>query len=264
MTIKNENEIDPLQRLALQDFSYSRINTYQECAAKYFYQYVLKEEADYGNPALLGNIIHKALEITLEDGEKINLHELLENYKTAFIDFDPQNNIPTNMIDDGEEMLRQFFDDHQEEVELYAKELPFTFVLGPARFNGFIDLVSISPTRVFIRDYKSGRQEISLKSTSTNLQLGIYSLYMKSLFPEKQVYAEVYYLRSAKAKGHLFTDDDLSQVELRLQDLVSEILTSENFKTTSNERACRWCSYGMEGICPTGQSRLRRQRLLID
>lgn len=264
MMIKREEDLDPLGQLALQDFSYSRLNTFQECEARYFYSYVLREPMDFGNPALLGNIIHKALEITLEDGEKINLRELLQNYQDAFGDYDPDGNIPENMINDGEEMLRQYTEDHPREVEVYAKELPFSFVLGPARFNGFIDLVSVYPTRVHIRDYKSGRQEVALRTIHTNLQLGIYSLAMRNMFPDKEIYAEVYYLRTGKAKGHLFTDDDLSQIEAELHQKVTDVVTKETFKTTPNERACRWCSYGMTGVCPTGQQRLRRQRLLID
>lgn len=263
--IKNENDLDPLHRLALQDFSYSRLNTYSECELRYFYSYILKEPQDFGNPALLGNIIHKALEVTLEDGEKIDLKELLGNYQASIEDYDPENNIPDHMIEDGEEMLARFVDDFAPDgVSLYAKELPFTFVLGPARFNGFIDLVSVSPTRVHIIDYKSGKQEVAYKNIQTNLQMGIYSLFMKSLFPEKEIYAELYYLRSGKAKGHLFTEDDLSQIESVLLDKVNEIVAKENFTATQNERACRWCSYGKSGVCPTGESRLRRQHLLID
>jgi len=262
--IKREQDIDPLHRLVLQDFSYSRINTFSECEARYFYSYVLKEPADFGNPALLGNIIHKALEISLEDGEKINLRELLDNYSAAVGDYDPEKNIPDHMIADGELMLTQFVDMFPDKINLHSKELQFSFVLGPARFNGFIDFVAEDENRITIRDYKSGKQEVAYKNIQSNLQLGIYALAVKNLFPGKEIYAELYYLRTGKAKGHLFTEDDLSQVESILLDKVNEIVAKENFTTTSNERACRWCSYAKDGICPTGQLRLRRQNLLSD
>jgi RecB family exonuclease len=262
--IKLESEVEPLHRLALQDFSYSRINTFEECEARYFYSYVLKEPQDFGAPAKLGNIIHKALEVTLEDGQKIDLKELLDNYNAAINDYDPDGNIPDLMIADGEEMLQQYVDNFSEEISLYAKELPFSFILGPARFNGFIDLVSVSPTRVVIRDYKSGKQEVAYKNIHSNLQLGIYSLFLRSLFPDKEIYAELYYLRTGKAKGHLFTDDDLEQVESILLDKVNEIVEKENFSPTPNERACRWCSYAKNDVCQTGAIRLRRAGLLLD
>lgn len=262
--IKLEQDVEPLHRLALQDMSYTRLSTFDDCQARYFYSYIIKEPQDFGNPALLGNIIHTALEVTLEDGQHIDLKELLSNYQAAVLDYDPDGNIPDYLIEDGETMLRQFTDDSPEKVNAYAKELPFSFILGPARFNGFIDLVSVYPTRVVIRDYKSGKQEVAYKNIQTNLQLGIYSLYMKALFPDKEIYSELYYLRTGKAKGHLFTDDDLEQVETVLLDKVNEIVGTENFKATPNERACRWCSYAKSGVCPTGEMRLRRQNLLID
>ena len=32
-------------------------------------------------------------------------------------------------------------------------------------------------------------------------------------FPEKEIYAELYYLRSGKRKGHLFTQEDIDEVK---------------------------------------------------
>jgi ATP-dependent helicase/DNAse subunit B len=257
--IELESEIDPLRKLALQDFSYSRLNTYEKCQLQYFYSYVLKEQQDFGPAAKLGNIIHTALEVTLEHGEKISLSELLQNYHLAVDDYDPEHLIPTNMIEDGELMLREYADDHPGEIDVYAKELPFSFVLGSARFNGFIDFVSVHDTYVRIRDYKSGKKEVTYKNIPTNLQLGIYALYLKRLFPEKEIEAELYYLRTGKARGHRFTDDDLQEVERKLLEITKTVLTKENFTATSNERECNWCTFAKNGVCPTGELRLRRR-----
>lgn len=258
-SIELESDLDPLRRLALQDFSYSRINVFNTCNLRYFYSYILKEKEDFGNAALLGNIIHQALEYTLEDGEPISLKELIGNYTDAVSELDPNQNIPDNMIDDGIQMLKEFVDDHPSKVEVYAKELPFSFILGPARFNGFIDFVSVHPTHVRIRDYKSGRKEVPYKDIPTNLQLGIYALYMKELFPDKDIHAELYYLRSGKARGHRFTDDDLAAVKDVLLETVSGILKTENFVATTNERNCYWCDFGKNGVCATGNLRLNRR-----
>ncbi len=256
MPIQTEDELHGLNQLALQDFSYSRINTYQQCELQYFYSYVLKEPQDFGHAAKLGNIIHQALEVTLEHGEKISLADLLENYQLAKQDYDPNSEISDTMIEEGAEMLRDFVVDNPEEVDVYAKEMPFSFVLGRARFNGFIDYVSVHDTYVRIRDYKSGRKEVPYKDVPTNLQLGIYALWLKRLFPDKEIHAELYYMRTGKARGHRFTDDDLQAVENRLIEIVETILDKENFVATTNERNCWWCSYGKNGVCPTGKLRL--------
>jgi len=51
--IKNIHDIDPIQRLSLTDFSYSRIDTYKQCPSKYFYTYIKKEPRLFGEAAVL-------------------------------------------------------------------------------------------------------------------------------------------------------------------------------------------------------------------
>lgn len=53
LKIKAIEDLDPLQRLALVDFSYSRIDTYQQCPSKYFYTYIKKEPKVFGEAAVL-------------------------------------------------------------------------------------------------------------------------------------------------------------------------------------------------------------------
>jgi hypothetical protein len=53
ISIKAIDEIDPIQRLSLTDFSYSRIDTYAQCPSKYFYTYIQKEPRTFGEAAVL-------------------------------------------------------------------------------------------------------------------------------------------------------------------------------------------------------------------
>lgn len=53
IAIKKIDELDPLQKLCLSDFSYSRIDTYKQCPSKYFYTYIKKEPKTFGEAAVL-------------------------------------------------------------------------------------------------------------------------------------------------------------------------------------------------------------------
>lgn len=53
ISIKKIEDLEPIQRLALVDFSYSRIDTYQQCPSKYFYTYIKKEPKVFGEAAVL-------------------------------------------------------------------------------------------------------------------------------------------------------------------------------------------------------------------
>jgi len=51
--IKSLFDLSDLERLALTDFSYSRIDTYKSCPSKYFYSYIQKEPRKPNDAALL-------------------------------------------------------------------------------------------------------------------------------------------------------------------------------------------------------------------
>lgn len=51
--IKKISELSDFERLSLSDFSYSRIDTYKLCPAKYFYSYIQKEPRQKNDAALL-------------------------------------------------------------------------------------------------------------------------------------------------------------------------------------------------------------------
>jgi hypothetical protein len=53
MNLQSIEDIDPLQRLTLTDFSYSRIDTYEMCPSKYFFSYIKKEPRQFNAPAIL-------------------------------------------------------------------------------------------------------------------------------------------------------------------------------------------------------------------
>lgn len=51
--IKSLSDLSDLERLALTDFSYSRIDTYKLCPSKYFYSYIQREPRKPNDAALL-------------------------------------------------------------------------------------------------------------------------------------------------------------------------------------------------------------------
>lgn len=53
IAIKKIEDLDPIQKLALTDYSYSRIDTYLQCPSKYFYSYIQKEPRLFGEAATL-------------------------------------------------------------------------------------------------------------------------------------------------------------------------------------------------------------------
>lgn len=259
--IRQLDDLTEFEKLALIDLSYSRLDTYLSCAAKYFYTYVTKEEREFGPAATLGNVIHSVLEDTVDGEGELDLLEMIQLMAVHREELDPDHLIGEELISAGSTILTEFVDRHgTEEFTVLGREMYFSFVLGSGLFRGFIDRVDDrGKAGINVCDYKTGKWEVANKAIPENLQLGIYALAVSQLYPDRPIFAELYYLRSGKRKGHLFTPSDLEVMEDRLLDVVNTIINDQNFKATEVASTCfRLCDFGKNGVCPTGKSRLRR------
>lgn len=254
--IKNYDDLSDLEKLGLIDFSYSRLDTYMSCPAKYFYSYIQKEPRQFGPAAALGNIVHAALENSLEANQPIDYRTLKQEYISNIPKWDPDQLIPRDLIDVGHVIIDEFYDQNVDaHFNIYEKELAFNFIIGSYSINGFIDRVDVVDNQVRITDYKTGKWEVAIKDVPTNLQLGIYALAASIIFPDKEIYAELYYLRSGKRKGHVFSDEDLINVKHRLVEIASKIVNDKSFLPTDQHRICSYCDHAKSGACGVGAFR---------
>lgn len=255
------DELSDLEKLSLIPMSYSRISTYDMCNAKYYFSYILKEPPLYGEAALLGNIVHAVLEEKLQPSvpvEEKDLDSFLVELESQKSKIDKEDIVGSDFMQLGRQILEEFIDRHKgEEWPIYSKEMPFELVIGSALIRGFIDRVDVYSDRVHITDYKTGKREVAQKNAHLDLQLGIYALVAEKLFPDKEIYAELYYLRTARQKGHLFTRDDLEAVESKLLDVINKIKDQRWFPYSDEPRICSFCDHAASGICGFGSRYFR-------
>lgn len=166
--IRTIESIDPLQRLCLTDFSYSRLDTYKMCPSKYFYTYIQKEPRSFNDAAVLGNIVHSVLEECISEDQPLSHVELHNEYEKQIESYDPTGIIPDNLLEVGSVILNEFYDKHSDDdFSIYEKELGFSFVIGNYLINGYIDRVDFyDDNTINIIDYKTRKMGSFTKRSS--------------------------------------------------------------------------------------------------
>lgn len=249
------DELSELEKLSLIEISPSRLGLFSRCEAAYFYRYVLFEPSTWSPYAALGNIIHSVLENTDFDAP-LNYLDMLDKFDEHRLTYDPDLEIPNELLLAGHNMLEEFTQRHRgDEFHIVAKEQSFAIVVGPALIVGYIDRVDIIGDKLIIIDFKSGANEIPVKGIPNDFQLGIYALAMSKQYPDKEVSAGLYYLRSGRQKFHTYTKADLEEMEQRLITTIDQIIETKDFKFSDNPRICYWCDF--KAICPVGIRRVK-------
>lgn len=173
--------------------------------------------------------------------------------------FDPNNQIGSDLISAGDQILADVYDAYGERTfDVFEKEMSFNFIIGNYSIIGFIDRVDMYDDYLEIIDYKTGKREVAQKDVHSNLQLGIYALAASLKFPDKKIVASLHYLRSGRIKSHTFSKEDIEEVKKMLVDKINLIMNDTNFNATKNERVCYFCDHAKSGACATGSSRIKR------
>lgn len=249
------DDLTPLERLALIDISYSRLDSYHRCPAKYFYTYIQQEPRTFSAPAALGSIVHGVLE-RVEWEEPLNLADMVREFETQRPTHDPDREIGQTLIEAGYTQLTEFVDRHDgEQFDVLAVEMPFALVVGSALVTGYIDRVDRTPQGIHFIDYKTGKWEVAVKDIPTNLQLSIYALAISQRYPGENIRGELYYLRSGRRKTYDFSPEDLQRIEQDVIQEVGAVIEDQNFSFTDNVRECSFCDHRKSGTCKVGMKR---------
>lgn len=206
-----------------------------------------------------GNIVHAVLEKVVDKEKPLDHEEMVKEFDLNQNKLDPENKISQDLISVGKNIINEFYDQNIDSTfDVFDKEHAFNFIIGNYSMIGYIDRIDVVGDRVNIIDYKTGKWEVSQKGIAENLQLGIYALAVHNLMPDKEIYAELHYLRSGRRKGHLFTVEDLENVKIRLLSLIQKIIDDNSFAATSNVRACSYCDYAKTEQCGVGVFRNKK------
>lgn len=231
--------------------SYSSINTYETCPAKFKFQY--EDRVPQGaSPALaFGDSLHRALH--LFHGRPVpippslaELHEMLE-ISWVSNGFSGESEERTYR-DHGREVLTQY---HRENAEDYripaALEFRFTIDVEGVSLSGVIDRMDRIPGGGYeIVDYKTNRRLPPQERIDRDLQLSVYHLAAKEIWGIEPERLTLYFLLPGQRMTTTRTAADVDELRRRIA-TVAERIEAGKFEPRQNP-LCDWCDY--QALCP--------------
>jgi RecB family exonuclease len=237
--------------------SVSRIKQYEKCPLAFKMGYIDKAERWHEKEAAdFGKVVHEAFERIYNwvDREEfvgsVPDEVIIREYREAFSRAEGHV-VGADRYKEGLELVRNYFMVNRvSNLEVVATEQEFTLDVesddGLARFNilGYIDRIDlVAPKRVRVIDYKTNRFLYVREELDTDLQMSIYGIAVKSLWPWVE---EIEYafdmLRHGISQRTKRTDEQLGEAVDYMIAVGSRIERSREFPPNLNP-LCPWCDF---------------------
>jgi len=180
-------------------YSFSKLNTFDQCPYKYKLQYIDKAEADFPTTieAFMGSLVHEALYRLHRDlqFQKANsLEDVLSFYGTEWEKQWTDDILvvkgeygPSNYRSMGEKYLRDYYShyhpfDEMRVIDLETQE--FVNLPDGSKYHVRIDKVGSAGNTYYVCDYKTNLKMKGQDEADADRQLAMYSVWVKDKFPD--------------------------------------------------------------------------------
>src|SRR3990170_4304382 len=231
--------------------SYSSINTYETCPAKYRFQYE-ERLPSAPSPALsFGDSLHQALYRFHSRPVPVAppLEELLETLDAVWV-ADGFTNVSEEQtyLEHGRQVLTQY---HRDNAAAYripaAMEFRFQIDVEGVQISGVIDRMDRIPGGGYeIVDYKTNRRLPPQQRIDEDLQLSVYYLAAREVWGIEPERLTLYYLLPGQRMTTVRTEADADTLRRRIV-TVAERIQAGKFEPRQNP-LCDWCDF--QARCP--------------
>jgi hypothetical protein len=211
--------------------SYSKLSTYETCAAKLKFRYIEKVPSTKGAAATRGSLLHSSIEGFLLK-EKTTLHREALSIKDTVVRVSKLNPLVESKL-----ALKQ---DLTSIVDWKSPEAYFRLV---------IDCAYVMPERAYVQEWKSGKVYDDHAS-----QRKIYGLGALLIWPNvPEVEVTTYYIDQKHNEPLLLKRPEVTMLVWQLQQRLEKMAEDRYFAPRPG-RYCFWCDYSKRkgGPCKVG------------
>ena len=241
--------------------SYSSINTYETCPAKFKFQYEDRLPQTPSPALAFGDSLHRALHLFHARPVPVapSLPELLDMLESAWVSEGFANGSEEGMyLDHGRQVLTQYHHDNADAYRIpAASEFRFSIEVESIQVSGVIDRMDRIPGGGYeIIDYKTNRRLPPQARIDQDLQLSIYHLAAQQVWGIEPERLTLYYLLPGQRMTTTRTRSDADELRRRIA-VVAERIAAGRFEPRQNP-LCDWCDY--QALCPLFRHRYEKEQ----
>jgi RecB family exonuclease len=240
--------------------SYSSINTYETCPAKFKFQYEDRVPQKPSPMLSFGDSLHRALyhfhnrpvPVAPRLGE---LHDMLE---AVWVSDGFTEEAEERMYrDHGRQVLEMYHRDNADSYRIPAAlEFHFRIEVEGVQISGTIDRLDRIPGGGYeIIDYKTNRRLPPMGVVDRDLQLSIYFLAAREVWGIEPERLTLYFLLPGQRMTTTRTAQDADELRRRIA-VVAERIAAGKFEPRENP-LCGWCDY--QALCPVFRHQYEKQ-----
>jgi putative RecB family exonuclease len=270
--MKNNNQYSP-----------SKINTFNECKLRYKYRYIDGLVSDVETiERFLGSVVHEALEEfykLVKGGNVESLDWLLKKYEelwqknfTDSIKIVKDGLEVKNYFDNGKRYLKDYYNKYkpfnQAKVVDTERLIDFDVELNEAKylFRGILDRLDWNDKEnIFeIHDYKTGGKLITQEEADNDWQLGLYHVAIKKRWPSDidKIKLVWHFLAMNKEITSFRTKAQIDELQRVVVAKIKEIESCNDFSPRNKSAICDWCDF--QNICPLWKHPKEMEKLDIN
>ena len=244
--------------------SHSRLNRYATCNLSYRLHYVDEFTAEPGTPLKFGNLLHAVLEVLVREHMQYERSGILsvDRAKELYQEHWAKSGLTgLDLFQEGLSIIKEFIRDQGEldHRKVLAVEKEFHLQVGRFEVMGFIDRVDwVDDETIEIIDYKSNRMLFTREEVDHSLQLSLYCLAARELWPwVKKVQLSFHMLRHGVRMRTERTEEQLQATRAYVESMGDKIENATEFPARLNAN-CSYCDHKQH--CPAYADALKGKR----
>ena len=246
-------------------FSFSRVKTFQQCPLRYRYRYVKGLKESFRSiESYLGSVIHDVLEWLYSERDcrtsptlKAALDELSDRWTSNLSDdivVIRCSDIEEGYLVTAREMLERFHRGvfRRDRSHTVALEQRLSYRLSDEIvFTGFADRIGRTENgRLFVIDYKTSKKLGDPSDFSEGLQAPLYASCALQHHDDTTALAGYHYLRHQTSRWQEVDAENAAELLDRFRALATATRAATEFEPRPGI-LCAWC--GFNGVCPAAE-----------